>query len=187
MLKKLSILFLIPAAQAVCVYTERTATASEAQIQERSGIVRQILPTPGLAGYRRCEVTYQARIGEQWYLASGYHDWPGDKPSAQACAIAQTRADNFARDQAGTSQVATQRSMVCSDREDLNPQRDVALGVHAQLHQFRPHPNFPNEFWHNGTRCRWFTEPSFTGRDIHNYQGVICQVRKTDWVVVDKF
>jgi len=188
MLKRLAILALLPmTVQAACVLTDRTSTASDVQIQERSGMRRHVVPTPGLAGYRRCEVSFQARIGDRWYMASGYHDWPGDRPPAEACGIAQTRADSHAREQAGPSQVATHRTMVCTDRDDFNPARNVAVGVHAQLHQFRPHPNFPNEFWHNGTRCRWFTEPSFTGQDIHNYQGVICQIRKTEWVVVDKF
>jgi hypothetical protein len=87
----------------------------------------------------------------------------------------------------GTSNVQTEKVMVCSDRENMNTLRNISVGTQADIHQFRPHPNFPREFWHNGTRCRWFTEPSFNGQDIHNYQGVICQLNLARWVVVDKF
>ena len=188
MLKRLAILALLPmTVQAACVLTDRTSTASDVQIQERSGMRRHVVPTPGLAGYRRCEVSFQARIGDRWYMASGYHDWPGDRPPAEACGIAQTRADSHAREQAGPSQVATHRTMVCTDRDDFNPARNVAVGVHAQLHQFRPHPNFPNEFWHNGTRCRWFLDTGFTGKTVRTWQGIICKIHDSKWVVVDKF
>jgi hypothetical protein len=30
-------------------------------------------------------------------------------------------------------------------------------------------------------------DSAWTGRDIHTYQGVICQLQDSTWVVVDKF
>ena len=187
---KSSLLFLalLPSVlHAECVLTDRTSTASRAQIQERSATRADIVPAPGLAGYRRCQVSFRGRVGGAWYTGHGYYDWPGDRPSAEACSIAQQRADDSVRLQAGPSRVQTEKVMVCSDRENMNSLRNISVGVQADIHQFRPHPDFPREFWYNGTRCRWFTEPSFKNQDIYNYQGVICQLNRTNWVVVDKF
>jgi hypothetical protein len=189
MLKQsLLLMALLPAIlHAECVLTDRVSTASAAQIQERAAIRRDIVPAPGLAGYQRCQISFRGRVGAAWYTGHGYHDWPGDRPSAEACNIAQQRADDSVRLQVGPSNVQTEKVMVCSDRENMNTLRNISVGTQADIHQFRPHPNFPREFWHNGTRCRWFTEPSFNGQDIHNYQGVICQLNLARWVVVDKF
>lgn len=188
MLKRLLLITLLPATvMAECVLTDRTSVGSTAQILERSGITQDIVPAPMLPGYHRCQVMFKARIGAEWYLASGYHDWPGDRPAAEACSIARNRADDSARAQAGTSLVQSDKTMVCTDRTDLKTFQNVLVGTQGQLHQFRPHPDQTRDFYHNGTRCRWFTEPSFTGRDISNLQGVICQLSKTQWIVVDKF
>jgi len=188
MLKWLPWLLAVPGvAVANCVLTDRTAVSSEAKIEQRSGVTVNVMATPGLVGYRRCEVTFHARIGDRWYLTSAHHDWPGDRPQAEACAVAQARADSAARTMAGPSQITTHRSMVCTDNPNAAPVHNVKIGQQADLHQFRPHPQFPNAFWHNGSQCRWFIEPQFRDRDIHNHQGVICEIRRSIWVVVDKF
>lgn len=188
MLKKIIVLSLMPAwAWANCVLTDQTAVTSQAKIERRSGITVNVVAAPGLAGYRRCEVTFHAQIGDRWYLTSGHHDWPGDRPQAEACAIAQTRADHVARTMAGTSQITTHQTMICTDNSNAQPMTDAQIGQQAELHQFRPHPQFPRAFWHNGAQCRWFIEPQFRDRDIHNHQGVICELRRSVWVVVDKF
>lgn len=174
-------------AQATCVIVDRTAVDSTAEIRQRSGLQTRTLPAPGLTGWSRCEVVFHAQIGDRWYLTQGHYDWPGDRPAAEACGIAQTRADAQARVLAGPSTIATHQTMICSDHPSAQQVQSAQIGQTAALHQFQPHPNFPQEFWHNGSRCRWFVEPHFRARDIHHYQGVICQLRQEAWVVVDKF
>jgi len=187
-LKRLILALAIPTAAIAggeCVLHDRTVTASEVKIQERSGLVRNIVPAP--EGGRRCMVNFKARIGDQWYWANGYYDWPGDRPSDEACAVAVSRAEDMVKTQVAPSHVRSEKVMICSDRNDLTTMRQATPGTVAALHQFRPHPNFPKAFWHNGAQCRWFLEPSFTGKDIKQYQGIICQIQKDQWVVVDKF
>jgi hypothetical protein len=77
--------------------------------------------------------------------------------------------------------------MICRDQPDLLTLRSTNPGTVAELSQFRPHPEYPKRFWHNGAQCRMFLDSAWTGRDIRTYQGVICQVQDSKWVVVDKF
>jgi hypothetical protein len=97
------------------------------------------------------------------------------------------RAEQTLRNQLRPATVASQQVLVCNDATDSLTLRNTSVGSQGRLHQFRPHPEFPNRFWHNGTQCRWFLESAFKDRDIYTYQGVICQVADDGWVVVDKF
>jgi len=83
--------------------------------------------------------------------------------------------------------VRSEKVMICNDQENLNNLKTTTPGTKGQLHQFRPHPDYPKRFWHNGAQCRMILDSAWTGRDIHTYQGVICQLQDSTWVVVDKF
>jgi hypothetical protein len=65
-MKQLLLAVLIPVlAQAECVMTDRVTTAATVRIEERSDVRKDIVPAPNI-GYRRCQVSYKARIGAQW-------------------------------------------------------------------------------------------------------------------------
>lgn len=177
---------LIPAlATAECVLQDRTVTSHSIVIQERSGMRQTVVPAPD--GGKRCIVNFRARVGATWYSATGQYDWAGDRPAGEACAVAAARADDSVHAQTVSQHVRSEKVMVCNDREDMKTLRSTNPGTVAQLHQFRPHPEYPNRFWHNGAQCRMFLDSSWTGRDIHTYQGVICQLQDNNWVVVDKY
>jgi hypothetical protein len=177
---------LIPAlATAECVLQDRTVTSHSIVIQERSGMQQTVVPTP--EGGKRCIVNFRARVGATWYSATGQYDWAGDRPTNEACAVAAARADDSVHAQTVSQHVRSEKVMVCNDREDTKTLRSTQPGTVAQLHQFRPHPDYPNRFWHNGAQCRMFLDSAWTGRDIHTYQGVICQLQDNQWVVVDKY
>jgi len=177
---------LIPAlATAECVLQDRTVTSHSIVIQERSGMRQTVVPTP--EGGKRCIVNFRARVGATWYSATGQYDWAGDRPAGEACAVAAARADDSVHSQTVSQHVRSEKVMVCNDREDMNTLRSTRPGTTGQLHQFRPHPEYPNRFWHNGAQCQMFLDSAWTGRDIHTYQGVICQLQDSHWVVVDKY
>jgi len=187
-MKRLLLAALIPVAmaQAECVMTDRVTTASNVRIEERSDVRKDIVPSPN-AGYRRCQVSYKARINARWYLAMGMYDWPGDTSDADACAVAMSRADSSVKTQVAPVGVRSESTMVCTDQPDLVTLHKTSVGSQARLHQFRPHPDYAKEFWHNGTRCRWFLDTDWTGTDIRTRNGVICKLENDLWVVVDKF
>jgi hypothetical protein len=186
-MKKLAvILSLLPAlATAECVLNDRTVTRVTATISERSTIRPEVVPAIG--GGKKCMVTFRVRIGNDWHSAFGEHTWAGDRSRDEACARAVQIAENDVRDRVGRTQAISEKTMVCTDNPELDALRRTNPGTMGPSHQFRPHPDYPNRFWHNGAQCRMFLEPAWNGRDIQSFQGIICQVQDDIWVVVDKF
>ena len=168
-----------------CVIQEKTVSQGSVVIQERSGVRQEVVPLPN--GLRRCQVSFRARIGADWHTAFGEYDWAGDLPREQACGAAVKHAEDAVRARVGQSRVISEKVLVCRDQPDLNVLRTTNPGTMGRVHQFRPHPNYPNRFWHNGAQCRWILDSIYQGRDIRTQEGVICQVQDDFWVVVDKF
>jgi len=172
-------------AHADCVLQDKTMTQSSAVISERTQISATVVPDPQVG--KRCLVNFRARVGAAWYTATGEYAWPGNTPRDSACAVAVKRAEDSVRDQVASSRVISEKILICNDDPTLETIRQTNPGTVASLAQFRPHPDYPKEFWYNGTRCRWFLDTGFTGRDIKTWQGVICEIHGSKWVVVDKF
>lgn len=185
-MKVLWLAVLLPvSAWADCVLQDRVVQRSDVVIQERSQFRTEVVPVPG--GARKCLVNFRARVGATWYTAFGEHEWPGDRPREEACARAVASADNQVREQAGRTHTASEKVLICSDNPELKDMRQTNPGTVGRLAQFRPHPDRPKEFWHNGAQCRYFLDSQFTGRDIRTWEGIICQLAQDEWVVVDKF
>lgn len=169
-----------------CVFYNKTGTLSRLpEIQERAEIRHFV--TPEINGVRKCVVSFRARIGHEWYTAHGDSVFVGNQNSQQVCATAYQRAEQNVRNTVSPDQISSESVMVCSDRSDHELVRRTHVGTMARLSQFRPHPDRPREFHHNGTQCRWFLDTEFRHTDVATFQGVICHVQNQMWVVVDKF
>lgn len=168
-----------------CVLQERTVTQHRAEITERTTVRRDVVPMPG--GGRKCIVDFRVRIGTQWHTAFGEYAWDGNRGSHEACGVAVQRAEDAVRERVGRGTSVSERVVVCKDRPELQELRSSTLGTVGNSGQFRHHPEHAARFWHNGAQCRWFLEPAFTGQDIRNFQGIICELGRDQWVVVDKF
>ena len=186
-MKKLLALALIPATvlASECVLQDRTVSRSAVTIVERSKISPEVVPS--VNNGKKCMVTFRVRIGSDWHSAFGEYEWAGDRPREEACAVAVTRAESEVRERVGKLQTVNEKTMICSDRPDLDALRSTNPGTIAELHQFRPHPDFPREFWHNGAPCRYFLDSAYVQSDVRTFQGVICKVHNSKWVVVDKW
>jgi len=186
-MKRLLVLALIPATvlASECVLQERTVSRATVTIVERSRITPEVVPS--VNNGKKCMVTFRVRIGSEWHSAFGEHEWAGDRPREEACAVAVSRAEDEVRERVGRRLTASEKTMVCSDRSDLDALRSTNPGTVAELHQFRPHPDHPKEFWHNGAPCRYFLDSAYVQSDVRTFQGVICKVHDSRWVVVDKW
>jgi hypothetical protein len=185
-MKQALILMLLPASVwAECVLQDRIVQRSQVVIAERSQIQSTVVPASN--GNRKCMVNFRARVGADWHTAFGEHEWPGDRPREEACAVAMSHADAQVRERVGRSQTASERVLICNDNPDLNTLRQTNPGTVGRQAQFRPHPDRPRLFWHNGAQCRYFLDSAYTGSDIRTWQGIICQLQGDAWVVVDKF
>jgi hypothetical protein len=168
-----------------CVLQDRTVSRSTVVIAERSRITPEVVPS--VNNGRKCMVTFRVRIGSDWHSAHGEYEWAGDRPREEACTVAVKRAEDEVRERVGRLQTINEKTMICSDRPDLDALRSTNPGTVAELHQFRPHPDFPREFWHNGAPCRYFLDSAYVRQDVRTFQGVICKIHDSKWVVVDKW
>lgn len=186
-MKKILVLMLVcgTALADQCVLQDKTVSRGTVTIAERADIKSEVVPS--INGKRKCMVNFRARIGADWHSAFGEHEWDGARPREEACAVALKRAEDSVRDRVGRSQVISEKVLICNDNPDLNTLRQTNPGTMGNLSQFRPHPDYPREFWHNGAPCRFFLDSTYTGTDIQTFQGVICKVHDSKWVVVDKF
>ncbi len=70
---------------------------------------------------------------------------------------------------------------------DDNQKFDIGqIGFSGKLELFKAHPDFPKQFTHNGTSCKWFLDNELKDDSLIGYQGIICKIR-SNWTVVDKF
>lgn len=168
-----------------CVLQDRTVTRTSLTVVERSEIRPEVFVLSN--GSRRCSVAFKARVGNEWHSAYGEYEWPGDRPQAEACGVAVKRADDMVLQRVGDTQITNDKLLVCRDQPDFATISSTQKGTTGELHQFRPHPDYPNRFWHNGAQCKMFLDSQFNGHDVHTYQGVICQIQGGKWIVVDKF
>lgn len=185
-MKKVWVLLLWPmwATAEQCVMQDRTVIRDQVKIEERSPVRRDIIAMPN--GQKRCLVDFRVRIGNTWHTAIGEHDWSGEVDSARACAQAVTAAEQKVLERQ-PRQVTSEQVLICKDRPELRELEQAHPGSLGDIAQFRPHPSYPNRFWHNGVQCRWFVEPAFVANQVQMYQGIICELRPRQWVVVDKF
>lgn len=186
-MKRLLALALIPATVLAsdCVLQDRTVSRSTVTIAERSKIKPEVVPS--VNNGKRCMVTFRVRIGADWHSAHGEYEWAGDRPREEACTVAVKRAEDEVRERVGKLQTVSEKTMICTDRPDLDALRSTNPGTVAELHQFRPHPDHPREFWHNGAPCRYFLDSAYVRQDVRTFQGVICRIHESKWVVVDKW
>ena len=166
-----------------CTLQDRTVNVSDVVIDQRSTI--DSLVSMDQNGSYQCTVSFSVRIGDQWHLASGSYSWSGDDSRERACAVAVYKAEEQVRSQVGQTQIRNEKVLLCQDQ--ARPLPVAAIGVTAKLEQFRPHPEYLDDFYHAGTRCRWIVDTMFQDQRIHTYQGIICQTSGNAWTVVDKF
>jgi hypothetical protein len=168
-----------------CVLHSTTASNTSVQIIERAD-TKQIV-TPDIDGKKRCIVSFRARIGAEWYTAHGEQSWTGNRPTQEMCTMAYRTAESMVVRQATKTNVVSDSVMTCSDRSEHLLLRRTQIGTVGLRSQFRPHPDRPREFHHNGTQCRWFLDTEFREGDVQTFQGIICHLSDSKWTVVDKF
>lgn len=136
----------------------------------------------------RCLVTFRAEIDHVWHTGEGQSMGAAGDSLDQICTQALQSGRSYLLNKvAGSSTTATQ-DLVCRD-DPLPTVRSVRVGDIVQISELAPHPQKPNLFEYQGAQCRWFVESDvdLSARDVFQWQGIVCKVRKGEWQVVDKF
>jgi hypothetical protein len=145
------------------------------------------LVVPISATQNKCIVSFRAQVNGRWITAEGERVGPKTMPEQALCrgAVDDGRIQILSRADAGRMNV--EQNMVCTDQPEIQV-RSVQRGERVRESEVRPHPSFPKPFVYRTATCRMFIEPTvIPGRDLIQYQGVICQTNGNEWQVVDKW
>ena len=131
----------------------------------------------------KCSVKFQITVNGTNQSLEG--SWLGTEPPEYLCnyAIEQTRKQ-FLVTMGGTFQAEAITS--CSEGRPV--QKKIRIGDAILEDEAAPHPKFLHYFTHELARCRVFKETVDTVDKMETYNGVICQIKHTNyWRVVDKW
>jgi hypothetical protein len=168
-----------------CILQEKTTTRSTATVTERSQIRSAVVPFSN--GQKKCIVNYRAKVDNNWYEAMGEYVWDGSNSSAEACSAAVKQADTDLIHRIKPTGLISEQVLICNDNPDTKQLQESNVGTIVDISQLRTHPEHPGSFMDKGTECRWFIDPAFNGRTVHNFQGIACKISEGRWAVVDKF
>jgi hypothetical protein len=184
-MKQLALLALVVATgvQAECFIRSTSVAGAVRQIERITDINSVIIPR---GEQKQCIVKFRVQVNGQWFNAEAEAVGPKNIDPNQLCARALDvgRAEFLTR--VGPKQIQNEEQMVCTDQ---TPQRSrlTKVGDVVKESEVAPHPTHPYLFNYRNTFCKWFLETDAKGRDLVQYQGVICLVRKNEWQVIDKF
>jgi hypothetical protein len=156
-------------------------TASINQTQQQVGPVRNLEKR---VTYGRCEVTFNLTVNGETHNLQG--EWIGPEIEEALCrkAIENTRKQ-FLLTMGGDFK--TEAVTVCKEGQgeivDKVKKGDVILENEVGDSPIKKY------FSHNGAKCRMFQEHGVVNGKMRTYNGVICQIDKseTNWLVIEKF
>jgi hypothetical protein len=169
-----------------CVIQQKTVTnQTSVIIKQTNDIKRDVIPWG--SNQKKCIVNFKALIDNNWHMASGEYVWDGDQPVSEACGVATARAKKDLTQTVKPANIVNEDVVICRDDTNQTDIRVTQVGNLVDIAQLKPHPDYPNKFYHNGAECRWFLDIGWTGKDIRQYRGIACKLEAGKWVVVDKF
>lgn len=135
-----------------------------------------------------CSVHLEGWADGKWHMSSGDFIWNGNYSREQACSAAVELAKKNLQNALKSSTIENESVIVCEEpwpREQpiLNPKVGTILD---SIKGFRIHPQHPKPFYYKGEECRWYLETGWNGKDITQFNGVVCRYGPK-WIVVDKF
>ena len=136
----------------------------------------------------KCTVSFRAEINHVWHSAEGQSIGANGDSIDQICSQAIDSGRSYVLARITNGKILTENEMICTDRPDPAV-KTVRVGDIVQLSELAPHPEKPKFFTYKGSQCRWFVESDFdqNTRDLFQWQGIVCNVRKGEWQVIDKF
>lgn len=170
-----------------CLMTERTVSRETGSVSD----IRNVRSTlsPWKNGSQKCSVTLEGNVNGQWSYGEGEFIWDGQSSSKQACSAAVELAKKNLLNSLKSSTISNESVVVCKEQSPRNaPLINPPIGtIIDNPNRLRKHPDFPKPFVHNGEECRWYLETGFNGKDIKQFNGVVCKMAPMRWVIVDKF
>lgn len=182
----IALLFVSTTAAAECYVRSATVKESRANITRIADIKRYVTPVD--SNHFKCTVSFRAEINHTWQNGEGQSIGAAGDSIDAICTQALDSGRSYLLSKVADGKMLNEQEMICTDRPD--PQvRTVKIGDIVQISELAPHPQKPDFFVYRGAQCRWFveTDVNVAARDLFQWQGIACLVRKGEWQVIDKF
>lgn len=187
-MKKLAVIaMMLPlAASAECYMRSATVKDTKQAITRIADIQRSVVPVS--KDQFKCVVAFRVEINHVWYTSEGSSVGANADSMDQICSQALDSGRSYILQKVGGATMKSEQEMVCRD-DPLPEVKAVKIGEIVKISELAPHPQKPDFFEYKGAQCRWFVESDFdpVRRDLFQWQGIACLLRKGEWQVVDKF
>ena len=133
---------------------------------------------------RACKATIDINYMGQAITATEEAVMQPGKEILQACEVARAQAVEELVKQIGKVEISAVSEVNCdeSNQKLFSPK----VGEVGQLKQFKRDQKYSGTFEHQGTQCIWFNDVEWQG-ELHQANGIACQMSGDNYVVVDKF
>jgi len=173
-------------AQQDCLLTEKIIAKETGVVAEIRNIEAEV--TPFGKGQQKCSVRLEGLAKGKWHFARGEFIWDGDHAPAKACGAAIELAKKNLLTGLNSSTITNESVVICKempekDRPLLNPPIGTILDDLKRLRINSQHPTF----YHKGEECKWYLETAWNGKDIKQFNGIVCRYGPAKWIIVDKF
>ena len=172
--------------QAECYVRSATVKESKAAVTRIVDIKRYV--TPINAEQFKCTVAFRAEVNHVWQTGEGQSIGTNGDSIDQVCSQALDSGRSYLLSKVSNGKMLSEQEMICTDRPDPDV-KSVKIGDIVLISELAPHPQKPSFFQYRGAQCRWFVETDVNvgARDLFQWQGIACNVRKGEWQVIDKF
>lgn len=187
------LIFLLSASYMCYASAQQDCLLKEKIIAKETGVVAEIRNieaevTPFGKGQQKCTVHLEGLAGGKWHLARGEFIWDGDYAPGKACGAAIELAKKNLLTGLNSSTITNESVVICKetpekDRPLLNPPVGTILDDLKRLRINSQHPTF----YHKGEECKWYLETAWNGKDIKQFNGIVCRYGPSKWIIVDKF
>jgi hypothetical protein len=187
MSRLITFLLLLPSvALADCYVRSATVNDIKSSITRVADIKRYV--TPVNKDQFKCTVSFRAEINHVWHTGEAQSIGSTSDSIDQICSQALQSGRAQILQKIAGSAIKVDQEMICTDRPEPEV-RTVRIGDIVQLSEVAPHPKKPDFFTYKGAQCKWFVETDVNteARDLFQWQGIVCNVRKGEWQVIDKF
>lgn len=181
-----NLLLLSNFASAECYMRSATIKDTRLSVTRVADIKKYV--TPMDKDHFKCTVSFRAEINNTWQTGEGQSMGTNGDSIDQICSQALDSGRSYLISKISNGKVLSENEMICTDRPELTV-KTVRIGDIVQISELAPHPEKPKFFSYKGSQCRWFVESDFDSntRDLFQWQGIVCNVRKGEWQVIDKF
>lgn len=169
-----------------CFISEKTVSNDSGQVAVIKNVTAEVVPWG--KGQQKCIVNLEGSVKSKWSKASGEFIWDGDYSSSKACGAAVELAKKNLLASLNYSTISIESVIICREHDKVNaPVINPKIGtILSGIGGLRLNPNF-SKFYHNGEECRWYLETGWNGKDITQFNGIVCKYGPTKWIIVDKF